>query len=367
MEAPLAPALPTRGPQWLDPCSTAERLGISVEAVELARDAELVDLHIDTFIPPRLYGYDPLVRHRAALFGRFFFGHLDVHRMYDGGLTGAMWSITTNPFRSPGARWRNFQRDLARLRVLVQRSQGSLGIARSAAEYRAVRATGAHAVLVSIQGANCLEAAPDGAHSLDDTVVRATLVHLTNSVYGATNSPHHHVRRSKGLSAPGAALIRQLNAKRIFVDLAHIHEAAFWDAVAVHDPSQPLLATHAGVDGVRPHWRNLTDRQLGAIADTGGTVGIIFSTAFLKRRGGPQDAGMVLEHLQHIIDVVGDSHASIGSDYDGAIVPPPDLAGGQYPLLVQRMMDAGWDEGRIRRVLGGNALRCLEQLRPETT
>ena len=69
---------------------------VSEEARALARDVELVDLHIDTMIPPRLWGYDPLVRHHGAILGGRFFGHLDVPRMFEGGLSGAMWSITTN-------------------------------------------------------------------------------------------------------------------------------------------------------------------------------------------------------------------------------------------------------------------------------
>lgn len=333
--------------------------------MRLTRACEVIDLHIDTFIPPRLWGYDVLRRHRRALFGRYFFGHLDLHRIHDGGLTGAMWSITTNPFRSAGSRWRTFQRNLARLEQLVAHAKGTLGFARDLVEYRAVRATGAHAVLASIQGANALEAAPDGPASIPDRrIVRATLVHLTNSAYGATSSPHSWLLRDKGLTTRGADMVRSLNAQRIFVDLAHIHERAFWQALEVHDATQPLLATHTGVDGKRPHWRNLTDRQLEAVAETGGTIGVIFAEQFLKRRGGPKDAGMVLEHMQHVIDVVGEDHVSVGSDYDGAIIPPADLAGGEYPRLVDHMLRAGWDEGRIRKALGDNFLRCLGALRP---
>ena len=357
--------LPTRDPRWPDPAAAATRLGVSEAAVRLTLDAEVIDLHIDTFIPPRLWGYDVLSRHRRAIGGRFFFGHLDLHRIYDGGLSAAMWSITTNPFRPPGNRWATFRRNLARFQRMVAMSSGRLAFARDKAEYDAVRARGAHAVLLSIQGANALQAAPDGAASLPDRLItRATLVHLTSSVYGTTSSPQSRLRRRKGLTPAGADMVQQLDAQRIFLDLAHIHPRAFWDAVEVHDPTLPLLATHTGVDGARPHWRNLDDAQLQAIAETGGTVGIIFSEAFLKRPGGPRDSGMVLEHMAHIIDVVGEDHVSLGSDYDGAIVPPPDIAGGEYPRLVQKMMDRSWDEGRIRKVLGGNFLRAFSVLRP---
>ena len=353
-------------PRMEEPRVLARRLAISEEAVHLARDCELIDLHIDTFIPPRLWGYDPLVRHSGGPLGRWFFGHLDLYRMADGGLNGAMWSITTNPARGPGSRWRAFQKNLKGLQALVARSKGHLAVARNASEYKAVRAKGAHGVLIAVQGGNALEAAPEGVASIpDDLVIRATVVHLTNSSLGATSAPFHLLRPDKGLTAAGRTFVEQCNEKRVFVDLAHVHERGFWDAVSVHDKTQPLIATHTGVKGVRPHWRNLDDPQLRAIAETGGVVGIIFSTAFLKRRHGPDDGRMIVEHMEHVANVAGEDVVSVGSDYDGAIVPPFDMAGGDcYPRLVQHMLDAKWTEERIRKCLGANFLASFERLRP---
>ena len=223
-----------------------------------------------------------------------------------------------------------------------------------------------HVLLPSIQGGNALEAAPEGPASIpDDLVVRVTLVHLTNSCFGATSSPAALWRRNEGLTSRGMALVEALDAKRIFVDLAHINEPGFWDAVERHDKSLPLIATHTGVDGVRPHWRNLNDAQLRAIAETGGTVGVIFAKHFLSRRGGPKGREMVIEHMAHIVDTVGEDHVSLGSDYDGAIVPPEGLRDGlAWPRLVQGMLERGWSTERIQKVLGGNALRALKLLRP---
>jgi membrane dipeptidase len=348
-----------------DARALAARLGCSVEAVQLTRAIGVVDLHLDTFIPPRLWGYDVLARHTGGRLGRRFFGHADVPRLRDGGVAGAMWSITTNPVQGAAARWRAFLANLARMRATIAASGGALAMARTAREYRDARATGAHVCLLAIQGANALEAAPDGAASIpDDAIVRVTLVHLTDSVYGGSSSPLG-LRPDRRLTARGRELVAQLNARRILVDLAHIHETAFFEAVGVHDRTQPLVVTHTGVRGVRDMWRNLTDAQLRAVADTGGTIGIIFAVPFLRRPGGPRDAGMIVEHVAHVIDTVGDAHVSIGSDYDGAITPPPDLPGADcHPRLVQRMLERGWSDERIGRILGGNALRVLEAIRP---
>jgi len=343
----------------------ATRMGVSVEAVQLLRSSEVIDLHLDCFIPPRLYRYDLFKRHDKALFGGRFFGHLDFHRIVDAGLTGGCWSITTNPFRFAGSRWKVFQKNLTRFRALMDATGGRFSIARNASEYKAVRDAGNHAVMVCIQGGNALEKAPDGPGSIpDDIVTRVTLVHLTNSCYGVTSSPLR-LWRNGGLSDKGKTFVKQLNAKRIFVDLAHIHPPSFWDAVEAHDKSQPLVATHTGVAGVRKHWRNLDDKQVKAIADTGGVVGIIFASQFLKVKGGPKDHRMVLDHLEHVINVAGEDVAAIGSDYDGAITPPTDLRTGvEYVRLVQGMLDRNWSEERIRKVLALNYLATFGRLRP---
>jgi membrane dipeptidase len=349
----------------VEAATLAARLGISLEAVQLTRATDVIDLHLDTFILPRLWRYDVFARHDGGPLGRRFGGHVDVPRLRDGGLTGAMWSITTNPFRSAPMRWRVFLDNLARLRALVAGSGGLLAEVRTLAEYRAARARGAHACLLAIQGLNAIAAAAHGIASIpDDCIVRATLVHLTPSVYGGTSSPLGRGRDVR-LTALGHDTVRTMNARRMFVDLAHIHERAFWDVVATHDRTQPLLSTHTGVSGVRPHWRNLTDDQLRAIADTGGVVGIMFHENFLRRRGGPRDGAMIVEHVAHVIRVAGEDVAAIGSDFDGMITPPADVASADaYPRLVQHMLDAGFGADRIRKILGGNFLRALGALRP---
>lgn len=344
----------------------AGRLGVSHEAVELAHGCELVDLHVDSFIPHRMWGYDWFVEHRSGPLGRHFFGHLDLPRAQSGGLTGAMWSITTNPARTTRGRWKVFQSNLDRLRALIGRSEGKLELVRTLSEYRAARANGAIASMIAIQGGNALEGAPDGIASVPDEVItRVTLVHLTNSRFGATSSPGSKLRRHRGLTERGRQFVRELNAARCFVDLAHIHPDGFWDAVEEHDPSLPIIVTHTGVCGVRPHWRNIDDAQIKAVADSGGTIGIIFEPKFLKPRGGPDDSRMVIDHMQHIIDVAGEDFVSIGSDYDGAISPPREIAGASsYPRLVQHMLNRGWRPDRIGKVLGENFLRAFGMLRP---
>lgn len=344
----------------------AQTLSISEIAADLTLSSDLIDLHIDTFIPPRLplIRYDVFKRHKGA--GRFF-GHLDLPRMNEGGLDGAMWSITTNPFRTAASRWRVFQKNFKRFEAMVAASEGHLAFVRNADEYRAAKGRGAHAVFLSVQGGNAFQAAPgyfDALGADAERLVRVTLVHLTNAAFGITSSPFRLWKGKRGLTEQGREFVAALNRHRIFVDLAHINRQGFWDAVAAHDKSQPLIATHTGVSGVKPHWRNLDDAQLRAVADTGGVIGIIFATNFLKLRGAPNDASVVVKHMEHVINVAGEDAVAVGSDYDGAIIPPPELRDGlAYGRLVQCMLDRKWSEARIVKALGTNFLSSLGRLR----
>jgi len=336
----------------------------SKEALDLCTESELIDLHIDTLIPTRLFGYKPLKRNKPWIFGRHFFGHLDLPRMNDSAVSGAMWSITTNPFRTAKSRWQIFQKNVQNMHSLFQKTNGEIQFARSVEEYRNIRKQGAHACLLSIQGGNALEAASP-KDIRNKLVTRITVIHLTHSCYGTSSTPTHWFRTNKGLTAKGKEFVTQLNEERIFVDLAHIHPQGFWDALAVHDPHLPPIDTHTGVCGVRKHWRNLSDDQIRAIANRGGVVGIIFAANFLKRKNGPKNADMVVEHIAHTIDIAGEDAVALGSDFDGLISPPLELStGSDYPVLVQRMMDRGWSSTRIKKILGENFLRCWAQLRP---
>lgn len=346
----------------------AKRLGISTEAVALTRRSDFIDLHLDSFIPPRLWGYDLQFRHGSFPFAGRFFGHSDFVRALDGGLTGGLWSITTNPFRSAASRWRVFLKNLTRFQDVIASTQGKYRIVNNLAQYHEARRDGAHGCFLSIQGGNALEAAPDGPASIPgQAIVRVTLVHLTNSVFGVTSSPLAGRQANNGLTTKGKEFVQQLNTQRILVDLAHINPKGFWDAVAVSDRSLPIVATHTGVSGVCPHWRNLDDAQIRAIADSGGVVGIIFANQFLHYKNGPPDGRIVIEHMRHVLRLVGDEYIAVGSDFDGAITPPADLrTADAYPRLVQHMLNEGWGQERIQRILGKNIIRVLSMIRPGT-
>lgn len=348
----------------VDPAEWAKQLGISREAVDLYLDSDVIDLHIDSFIWNRIWGYDLRKRHGNGLFRGMFYSQVDFPRILEAQLSGATWIITTNPARTSRGRARAFVENIERLRSIFDSVSEHFQVVRSVREYRAARAAGKHAAFVGIQGGNALD---DGLAALDlipdDLVLRITLVHLSSSTLGVTSSPLKGGQDS-GLSEFGRAYVERLNDKKIFVDLAHISKRGFWDAVDVHDPSQPLIVTHTGVSGVFDHWRNLDDEQLRAVAGSGGTIGVMYQSTFLGDSLAGGRAASIVDHLEHIVKTVGEDHASLGSDWDGAIATPRDMPTClELPKLVQIMLDRGFSPETVQKILGRNFLRVVEQLR----
>jgi membrane dipeptidase len=282
--------------------------------------------------------------------------------MVEAGLSGAVLSIATNPFRRPSRRTDVLLHNLARLRAAVEQHPRHLALVTDHAGYRRARAEGRMACFLALQGGNAL-GSPDDLERLPEGLVsRITLVHLTGSPLGSPSAPS--VRRG-GLTRLGAAFVEACNARRVLVDLAHISTAGFWEALAVHDRSQPAIVSHTGVRGVHDMWRNVDDDQIRAIAELGGVVGIMFHAGFLGEPFWSGRAEAVVRHVEHVVAVGGEDAVAIGSDFDGLIVPPDDLRTvDRLPVLAQRMLDRGFSPARVAKVLGGNYLRVVEAVRP---
>lgn len=341
----------------------ARRLGVSREAVELVDASDVIDLHVESFIWTRLLGYDLTRRHGRGPFGARFFSHVDLPRMREAGMSGAVFSIATNPLRRRSTRPGVLLRNVERLRTILDGAPGCRVVA-SHSDWIRAREAGDLGCFIGIQGGNALDAHPDDVFRIPgDVVTRITLVHLSDSRLGSTSSPFGF--RDVGLTPFGREYVQRLNERRILVDLSHISERGFRDAVEVHDRTQPLVVTHTGVQAVHQSWRNVDDRQIRAVAKTGGVVGIIFHTGFLGEGRTGQSADAIVRHMEHVIDVAGDDFVALGSDWDGFITTPRDMQTVlELPVLVQRMLDHGFQAERIRKVLGGNYLRVMQQIRP---
>lgn len=344
----------------------AKDLGISEGALDVYLGSEVVDLHLDTFIWSRVLGYDMCKRHGLGLLNGHFYRQVDLPRVREARLTGGMWSITTNPLRTSAARFEAFKCNVTRLRAELARASDDVAVVRNRAEYGAASALGKHAAMLAVQGGNALDLGPQAWSALDGGwITRVTLVHMSQSRFGTSSRAIGNVQA--GLTGLGREFVRELNRRRILVDLAHISKRGFADAAAVHDPTLPMIVTHSGVDGVYPCWRNLDDGQLRTIAKSGGVIGVVFHSGYLSKTKfglGRGRASDIAAHIDHIVRTVGEDFAAIGSDFDGMIVPPSDLKSClQMPVLVQAMLDRGLSETAISKVLGGNFLRVFAAMR----
>ncbi len=165
-----------------------------------------------------------------------------------------------------------------------------------------------------------------------------------------------------GLTELGIALVKRCNELNIMIDLSHLNEAGFWD-VARHS-NAPLVATHSNAHSITQHSRNLTDKQLRAIADSDGMVGLNFATAFLREDGkmlSDVSLSQMLKHLDYLLEILGEDRVGLGSDYDGAVMPEKltDLSG--LPNLIRAMKQHGYDEKIIKKICHENWLRVLQK------
>lgn len=165
-----------------------------------------------------------------------------------------------------------------------------------------------------------------------------------------------------GLTDLGKELIRVCNHFNMVIDLSHLNEKGFWDIAKISDA--PLIATHSNAHDICSHARNLTDKQLAAIRESDGMVGVNFACAFIREDGKMRaDTGLeqLLRHMDHLIEHVGIDRVGFGSDFDGAMVPEDikDVAG--LTNMRVAMRQHGYDEETMTKLCHGNWLRVLEK------
>jgi membrane dipeptidase len=342
----------------------AEHLGISRHALDLYLASDVIDLHVDSFIWSRIFGYRLQRQHSRGLLNARFYSQVDVPRLRQACISGATWVITTNPFRTHAGRARAFVANVERLTQILESQREDIQLVRGLSDYVRAKQAGRHAAFIGVQGGNAVDDPSTWSTLESGAVLRVTLVHLTNSRVGCTSSPLR-LRPDAGLSEHGRALIARLERNNVLVDLAHTSRKTFEDALLAHDKSRPLLVSHTGVSGVFRHWRNLTDGQLRAIADSGGIVGIFFHGPFLGGGIGGGSVTWVARHIAHAVRVMGAAHVALGSDWDGMIITPRDMPTClELPRLIQALLDLDLTDSQIQSVLGGSFLRLLGSIRP---
>jgi membrane dipeptidase len=145
------------------------------------------------------------------------------------------------------------------------------------------------------------------------------------------------------------------------LDLAHSSDAAFYETIELSE--DPLIFSHGAVYAQCPHWRGLTDEQLHALAENGGVMGMAFVPFFIDR----QDPTMerLVDSIEHVVDLVGPDHIGIGADFDGMseeLTPIPARVE-LLPTLTEALVQRGFSDEIVLKILGGNFLRVLGEVR----
>ena len=318
----------------------------------------VLDLHADTAKLMDRARYDLAKEHRRLPERINYAGHVDLPRLRAGGMAGQFFGLWTAPYPERGCA-ASVHRQLDAIDRAIDAHPAEIAWALTAADVKAAKKDGRIAALGGIEGGQALEGSIAGLEAFARRGVRYLgLLHFSASAIGAPARGRGE-DPDRGLSAFGADVVRECERLGIIVDLAHINRKGFFDVLEI--ATKAPMVTHTGVTGVHPHWRNLDDEQIRAVADRGGAIGIIFAKRFL----GGATVEAVVDHVMHIVKVAGDDVPALGSDFDGFVIPPEGLEDiAAMPNLTAALSRRGLPVRSIEKILGGNVLRVLDAVPP---
>jgi membrane dipeptidase len=375
------------------PAQTGQGGAEAMTVREHGAAAPIFDGHNDTVLS--------MVKTGRSFFERSEAGHIDLPRAREGGLGGGFFAVyiadpapaATAP-SAGGARgeaqalesaMRRYEDErtwpepmpldyaearavelLGRLLQIVDTSDGQVAAVHTAADLQACLDRGTFAMLLHLEGAEPLD--PDGRALETFYAAGVRSVGLTHSRRNrfATGVPFKFPSSpdtGPGLTDLGRALVRQLNARRVMIDLSHINEQGFWDVAKLS--RAPLVCTHSNAHALSASARNLTDRQMDAIKDSGGIAGLNFHVGFLRQDGGRDPhttpIARMVDHIEYMTERMGIDHVALGSDFDGATMPAElkDAAG--LPRLMDGLRARGHTEVDLAKVAHGNWVRVLRE------
>lgn len=315
-------------------------------------------------------------------------GHIDMVRAQKGGLIGGLCAIYISsgdifddsrdanghyavPLSEPLERAPSLDiaLEMAAIAVKLDRA-GGWKICRTGADIDAAEAAGKFAAVLHMEGCEAIDADLNalevfyaaGLRSLGPVWSRHTI--FGHGVpFAFPSSPD----TGPGLTEAGKRLVKECNRIGIAIDLAHITEKGFWDVAGLSD--KPLIVSHSNAHVLTPISRNLTDKQLAAVRESNGLVGLNFAVTMLRADGAKSaDTPLsdMIRHIDHLVEHVGIDGVALGSDFDGATVPAEisDAAGLQK--LVAAMRAAGYGDVDIKKICRDNWLRVLRSAWHET-
>ena len=334
--------------------------------------------------------YLPKTGRARPFFERTAEGHIDLPRMRDGGFAGGFFAVFVPsnsssggfPGAGPGSAATAYEiplpapldhtyartitiKGMASLFRLEAESEGQIKVIRTAADLTAAMDQAAIAAVLHFEGAEAIDSDLDALEVFYQAGLRSLGLAWSRHNVFAHGVPFKFPGSpdiGPGLSDAGRQLAKACNRLGILIDLAHITEQGFWDTAAISHP--PLTVTHTGAHALCPSTRNLTDKQLDAIKESNGVVGVNFHVGFLRqdgRRDPNTPLSEIVRHIDYIARRLGIEHVAFGSDFDGAIMPLElgDVSG--MPKLLDALRDRGYDDDALRKITHQNWLRVLRK------
>lgn len=355
--------------------------------------AIVMDTHSDTTPFFENPSWDFAARHED--------GHVDIPRLRDGGYDAVFWSIYMGKTPGDGAAIKRAIRRIDSVHEIVRRYPDDLALATTAADIRRAARQGKIACLMGIEGGHIIEddlAALRMFYALGARYM--TLTHSFNTSWADAAGTGETVEAEHdGLTDFGREIVREMNRLGMMVDVSHVADSTFWDVIETS--TAPVIASHSSCRTIADHPRNMSDEMLRALADNGGVIQINFYPGYIDpdrvailaklrpefdalakkyadapatmaaaRRdlfrkaiaeaGGPSPAHWVVDHIEHVIEVVGDDFVGLGADWDGV----PEMPGGledvsKVPWITEELLRRGHSEKTVKKVMGGNLLRVM--------
>lgn len=291
--------------------------------------------------------------------------HVDVPRALRGGLGGTFTSIyLTNEEAEHGA-MPYTMRVLDELLRIVDRSEGSVRLCRTVKEVRAAFDADAFASVIAFEGADQLSYGLKELRVFYEVGLRCLAPTWSRSTIFAHGVRFGEDQIADGLTDAGRELVAECNRLGIILDVSHINPAGFWDML--DESADPVIATHSSVKAISPHVRNLDDDQIRALAEQGGTMGINFANGFLRPdmsmdRDSDTPLEVLVDHFDHVVNLVGDEHVSFGTDFDGAGIPEAVRDAEHLPVVLRALQARGYSDDRLERICNGNFLRVASEV-----
>ena len=174
------------------------------------------------------------------------------------------------------------------------------------------------------------------------------------------NSSSNTEDASKGLTAFGRKVVKEMNKVGMMIDVSHVSEGTFWDVIKLS--KDPVFASHSSVKALCDHDRNLTDDQLRALAKNGGVIHICIYDGYLNNDAKAASVDDVVKHIDHAVKVAGIDHVGIGSDFDGGGGVPGCTGDNDMINITVKLIEKGYSEEDIRKIWGANFFRVMNQV-----